>query len=178
MREIKFRGKGKYCEYAGRWIYGYLYVYGKPKIYSILNENDVVTLNEFFGSCVPAFINVDPETIGQYTGQKDKNSVEIYDGDIVRTTYEEEREFNGVRYTQKMHFIEQVKWVDEDAGFFLLIYIEGIPMYRRMTLGSDYGKTRLVSIEVVGNIHDNPEFSLSLLSNSDDDEITMVPEEI
>ena len=64
-RTIKFRGKRID---DGKWIYGYL-----AGTDSINNMDEVAYPNE----------DVDPATIGQFTGLLDKNGKEIYEGDVV-----------------------------------------------------------------------------------------------
>lgn len=69
MREIKFRAK----DCSGQWVYGDL-IHKRHDKEAILIQDE-----RGLGS------DVDTTTIGQYTGLKDKNGKEIYEGDVVLT---------------------------------------------------------------------------------------------
>ena len=120
MREIKFRAK-----HGKEWVYGDLHLLSKmPHIHT-----DPFTQKS---------INI--ETIGQYTGLKDKNGEEIYEGDIISFDY-------GVGEPVSEDLIE-VRFV---RGVFAFLW------------NGDLDDECPVSspthewTNVVGNIHDNPE---------------------
>ena len=122
MREILFRGKRVN---NGEWFQGYPCHYGwigKEKDYIIPDYASALYTAE-----------VDPETVGQYTGLTDKNGNKIFEGDIVWDNYEEER---GV-----------VQWYNDMAKFIIT--------YSTFTVDFDnvYGE----ELQIVGNVYDNPE---------------------
>lgn len=126
MREILFRGKRID---NGEWVEGnYGEYYNGEKKVSCISIPSKETIS---GSLCYDII---PETVGQFTGIKDKKERVVFEHDIVKA-YDP---------LDEISFIGVVKYFD---GSFYICDTDFCSYYRWM----DY------EIEVIGNIYDNPE---------------------
>lgn len=147
-REIKFRGKRvDKEEFAfGDLLTGMGYKKGKFFILPHLSyyPSDCNSVDGY---------EVIPETISQYTGLKDKNGKEIYEGDILRG---DEYPFNcdGVD-----NYFAEIVWADNVCGFYRLTHKKPNSTVRGISHGNweQLDEDDIKSFEVIGNIHDNPE---------------------
>lgn len=127
MCEILFRGKcvdNKFVD-NGEWVQGYPCRYGwigKEKDYIIPDYASALYVAE-----------IDPETIGQYTGLTDKNGRKIFEGDIVWNSYNEN--------------YGKVEWDNDTARFIITC----------STFTVDFDSVYGEELEIVGNVYDNAE---------------------
>lgn len=131
MREILFRGKR---QDNGEWVEGFFAQSGEMTY--ILIDND-------FAVGYVKMKEVVPKTVGQYTGLTDKNGKKIFEGDIVRyrPEYWSEPHWSVVEYCADKWNYPAFDLKDHD--------------YESNGLQSAHEEG--VELEVIGNIHDNPE---------------------
>jgi uncharacterized phage protein (TIGR01671 family) len=132
---IKFRG---ICvlegEFFGMWVYGDL-LQKQGKTYICPHANSV-QVNGHIGKLL-IMHEVHPETVGQYTQLNDRNSKEIYRGDILLTNAGGDI------------FHDIVTWGESD-GVWLFESTQGICTIRWDDIGE-------FTPEVIGNVYENPE---------------------
>lgn len=128
MREILFRGKTD----NGEWVKGVPF-FEEDRCYII---EDLFICDEY--DCTGAVNTmVIPETVGQYTGLTDKNGTKIFEGDIVKIHYD-----SAIWGNSREVVFEEGQWFFKDNA---------------KTQKSYIGAWGNSVVEVIGNIHDNPE---------------------
>ena len=155
MREILFRGK---CVDDGEWVYG-VPIFRKNICYMV---EGLCICDKCY--CKQAIYNcVHPESIGQYTGLKDKNGKRIFEGDILK--YALQVSYNC--YLDSLEFPEDYEGCDYSDIFTVAKVVYGLEYgYPAFDLSdhdfdcnglSELSESMNYHFEVIGNIHDNPE---------------------
>jgi uncharacterized phage protein (TIGR01671 family) len=120
--------------YTGEWVYGGIRYC----------HNDISFICEGEGY---EEIRVKTNTVGEYTGLKDRNGVKIFEGDIVRLKHYDEPPYQNVLYENVV-----VVWDEFECAWSIKRedkIVKEWPVFAYF-LDCVYG-------EVIGNIHDNPE---------------------
>lgn len=130
MREILFRGK-----FGNEWKYGFLSI-----------EPQGLVIKEPYKNDSSNVWHIESDTIGQYTGFKDKDGNKIFEGDIVEFT-----DSDG----DTTHY--EVFWDGNNGKFAIAAsgnrnYVDDFELFDELFERNEYFKL----FEVIGNIFDNP----------------------
>jgi len=129
MREILFRGKRTI---NGDWVYGDFVRGNERKSLRdsiFVYDSETQSFNDY---------EINPSTLGQYTGLTDKNGKRIFEGDIAKVLQGKDKD---------------IAYVGFENGAFML-YPKTGNIYERTLWEYWYNDW---DVEVIGNITDNPE---------------------
>lgn len=137
-REIKFRG---YNYQYKKWFYGSLFIQNYDNDFMLSSSRTMIIDDKGYS------VMVDNGTIGEYTGLKDKNGKDVYEGDICKgNKFSNENELFVIKYGK----YKTKDWKEK--------YISNTYQYGWF---AEYIKTKdqvhLVTpngIEVIGNIYE------------------------
>ncbi len=140
MRDIIFRGKRID---NGEWVYGDLVRDSIGGTYVFPNDTKGL-YTEY---------KVNPETIGQYTGLKDKNGTKIFEGDVIE--YARYNLKTGYKNYKDVKEVCRIFWNDNKHAFYLRTKLECGAASGLLLFDDD--RCDGFDIKIIGNEYDNPE---------------------
>lgn len=163
QRIIKFRGKSIISD---EWLYGNFYDDGGEQYMLPTNLLDIDDYEKF---------QVDPDTVGQYTGVTDKYGNGVYEGDILHLRTFDNLSMSAKIPQEEASEMRRLFTLDELVGdleaesITAVAFDEGMMMvsldwendiYIGCLWGDQKRSNPIFDFEVIGNIHDNPEIQL------------------
>jgi len=150
MREIKIRGYAIEEMVNSQWIYGtgvHTTLFTKEFAEETGKSGETFVFTESGG-----WIEVYPESVGQFTGLQDKNGKDIYEGDLIK------KKFKDLEIGE-FYAVGQVVFGKWYAGFTVPYKYHGYNKLERLSSEMDKDGWLVANrdMEVVGNVYKDPE---------------------